>query len=286
MIRNNRLEIFENFEIDQNLPKHNGVGELIASPNQGWILASDGATFSLDSGNVANDSNSFKISKFFKKKKKGRKVKKHKKSVIVKTVGDFFNGVFSSIEELREVEDVVNHYNTIVKNAQTTGQKALIEKVKDMIDLISLESKLITSNFTKYVTEEQIVSFLNIEDVRLKNKNEIQKKYIHLSWIKNYNRIIPDKVVEVKRIADTLNVFDNYVILYYSPEGKHESLTKEEIKKAADPILFGVIESSNKLYYIADWIDEYCNLTLDKLLNTIDEKSFEITNESVKTIIK
>jgi hypothetical protein len=95
-------------------------------------------------------------------------------------------------------------------------------------------------------------------------------------------------VVEAKKEADKLKVFDNYAVLYFSPKGKKEEeiLTKEEKKRAADPILFGVINNSNKLYYIADWVDEYCDLTLDKLLDKIDEKSFEVTNKSVKTIIK
>lgn len=288
MIRNNRLEIFENFQIDRKLLKYrdtvnlnNGIA-MEGGSTSNWVFASAEG----DDAKVTLNNSSFvieKLSKIFKGKKKK---KKHKKKIVVKTVGDFFKNLFDSVEELKRVDDVIEHYDKIIENAIKTGQQALIERVKEKINLISLESKLITSNFTKYVTEEQILTFLNIEDARLKGKSEIQKKYIHLSWIKNYNRLIPNEVVDVKKEADSLKVFDNYVVLYYSPDGKHESLTKEEIKKAADPILFGVIENSNKLYYIGDWIDEYCDLTLDKLLNRIDEKSFEITNESVKTAIK
>ena len=42
----------------------------------------------------------------------------------------------------------------------------------------------------------------------------------------------------------------------------------EEIKKR-DPIVFGVIAGSNKLYYITDWVDEYCDLTLAKFVDTL-----------------
>ena len=114
---------------------------------------------------------------------------------------------------------------------------------------------------------------------------KISKLLDTLSWIKNYSKIIPDKVVEVKEKADKLNVFDNYVVLHFSPNNDGEKMTKEEKRKAADPILFGVIKDSNKLYYIGDWVDIVCDLTLDKLLDTIDEEVFEINNASVKTIL-
>lgn len=37
--------------------------------------------------------------------------------------------------------------------------------------------------------------------------------------------------------------------------------------KRKDPILFGVIAGSNKLYFIGDWIDEYCDLRFDDVVN-------------------
>ena len=40
----------------------------------------------------------------------------------------------------------------------------------------------------------------------------------------------------------------------------------EEMKKRKDPILFGVIAGSNKLYFIGDWIDEYCDLRFDDVV--------------------
>lgn len=36
--------------------------------------------------------------------------------------------------------------------------------------------------------------------------------------------------------------------------------------KRKDPILFGVIAGSNKLYFIGDWIDEYCDLRFDDVV--------------------
>ena len=44
---------------------------------------------------------------------------------------------------------------------------------------------------------------------------------------------------------------------------------RKEVEKAKDPILFGVIAGSNKLYYIDDWIDEYCDLRFENIVDII-----------------
>ena len=72
-------------------------------------------------------------------------------------------------------------------------------------------------------------------------------------------------------------VFDNYCILHYDPE--NNAISPTVAGKMADPILFGMIQGSTNLYYIADWIDEYCDLTLDRFieeLSGIKEEDTEI----------
>lgn len=53
-------------------------------------------------------------------------------------------------------------------------------------------------------------------------------KQLDIDYIKNFTRVIPDSVAEKKVLADNLQVFDNYVILYYDPTGKSFSLTEYE----------------------------------------------------------
>jgi hypothetical protein len=66
-----------------------------------------------------------------------------------------------------------------------------------------------------------------------------------------------------------LKIFDNYVILHFDPEGKSTQLTEEEIRRKKDPILFGVFGESRRLYFIGDWKDEFCDLTLEELIKTL-----------------
>ena len=156
------------------------------------------------------------------------------------------------------------------------GQQALVQKFKDLIDTIRGEAHLIAMGLKKYVTERQVVEFY--EQVG-------EDKNLKLTWIKNFNRIIPEDVYLVKKDLDERKIFDNYVVLHYDPQNNGEKLTKEEVEKKKDPILFGVIKNSRKLYYVADWKDEYCDLTLDEMFKILGEKVLKINNKSVKTFI-
>ena len=81
-----------------------------------------------------------------------------------------------------------------------------------------------------------------------------------------------------------LEVFDNYVILYYDPEGTVYKETAYEEAKRRDPIIFGVIAGSKKLYYVADWVDEYCDLTLDAFVDAlgIEKDDLHFDAEEIK----
>ena len=157
-------------------------------------------------------------------------------------------------------------YIVALKNCDVSGQTALKEKlVRDMV-INKYESVLYANDRYYVVTEPQIVDFVK--------KTE---KGVRLTYVKNYMRVIPPEVIREIDEANKLEIFDNYAILHYDPECQAYADTIEEVKKQRDPILFGLIRGSNKLYYITDWIDEYCDLTLEKFVETL-----QIDKESLK----
>ena len=111
----------------------------------------------------------------------------------------------------------------------------------------------------------------------------MEAKVKKMNWMKNYLRVIPDNILEKKKMFDKWECFDNYVILHFDINDDSTQLTEKEIEKAKDPILFGVISGSRKLYFVGDWIDEYCDLTLDKFIKTLEQnKVKEFTKVSLK----
>ena len=154
--------------------------------------------------------------------------------------------------------DRLTGYIVALKNCDTSGQLAMKEKLlRDMV-VNKYESVLYANDLYYVVTEDQIVDFVK--------KTE---KGVRLTYIKNYMRVIPPEVVEKITKTNALEIFDNYAILHYDPDCQAFGETIEETKKRRDPILFGLIRGSNKLYYITDWIDEFCDLTLDKFVETL-----------------
>ncbi len=189
----------------------------------------------------------------------------------------FFEQVkLTTKESAKDYVERIKPYMVALKRANDMGQTALADQLTAQIFNNKYESILKAEGFYYKITEEQLVSFIK--------KTE---KGVRLDYIKNFTRNIPDSVYEIKTKADSLLVFDNYCVLYYDPEAKSYKKTKEEEElerqKKADPILFGMINGSRNLYYISDWIDEYCDLTLEEFIKVsgYDKKDIAI-DEKIK----
>lgn len=177
----------------------------------------------------------------------------------------FTNVKLSSKESAEDYRDRVAKYLQAIHNAKVVGQTALVEQLLSEMIANKYESLLFSKGVYYVVTEDQLVNFAK--------KTE---KGIDLCYVKNYTRPIPMDVIEKVGEANKLEVYDNFVVLHYDPKGLNKKETRKEEAKRKDPILFGVIAGSHKLYYIADWIDEHCDLTLEKFVDTIGVKKHEL----------
>ena len=212
-------------------------------------LISGSNNFTLSIGGKANSEkeNLWNVIISFFKKKKATKEEKQKvqKFDVVKF---FANVKLSSSEEANKYRNRLNEYVACIGYTEKTGQAALKERLFENLIINKYESILYAKGMYRVLTEEQLVKFA---------KN--CPKALSLDYIANYVRTIPLDIIKKKIEVDMLEVFDNYVILHYDPQGNAVEMTpaekKKEVDKAKDPILFGVIAGSNKLYYIADWID-------------------------------
>jgi hypothetical protein len=206
---------------------------------------------------------------------KNKKVKK----IRYQSVDEFFNDVKDSIKTLEVNPGSVEFYTNAIETAKDNGQIAFLEILRDKKDGILAEAKLLDIGEIKYVTEEDVVKFYK--------KANLGSKMLKLTWMKNYARMIPDDVIAEKKKYDTTELFDNYVILHFDKHDNSTQMTKAEVEKAKDPILFGVLKGTRNLYFIGDWVDEYCDLTLDKFLSTLEmEEARKLSEESMKEGLK
>lgn len=202
-----------------------------------------------------------KIKSLFKKKES--EVKEDEKYM---DALQFFSMVkATSKESVATYRDRVSDYLKSIHNAVTVGQTALVEDLLRGLVTNKYESVLFAEGLYYVVNEQQMVSFV-----------KQCEKGIKLDYVKNFTRPMPQDIVDKIAKINQLEVFDNYVVLYYDPDGKIYKETAREEAKRKDPIIFGVIAGSEKLYYVADWVDEYCDLTLEAFIDAIGVKKDEL----------
>ena len=287
----NKLEIFENFvSIPKAIKK--------AENSSGTISVSNMTSFI--SGGMERDANSLTDSievravdyfhylhmhehslKSWLKLKGAELLFPQKKITKIRyqSVDEFFNDVKNSIKTLEVNPSSVEFYTNAIETAKSNGQIAFLEILRDKKDGVLAETKLLEVGEVKYVTEEDVVKFYK--------KANLKNRMLKLTWIKNYARMIPEDVIEAKKKFDGSELFDNYVILHFDKFDNSTQMTKAEVEKAKDPILFGVLRGTRNLYFIGDWIDEYCDLTLDKFLSTLEmEEARKLSEESIAESLK
>lgn len=303
--RDDKLQIFEDFYVDRELPKFKKRGEehstnsVIGSSVEEWggQVTRDQQplpmtqNFNTEDASVVNylqylkDSQPslrnklryFVVTNFvFTRHGKGKN-KKESINIDYENISQFFSNMHLMMKDLGIKDKDVAYYETLINNAKSLGQIALAEKLMSQRGLLIAELSMIKEHKVSYITGDEVVEYY---------KKAKHSKNLHMTWIRNYARIIPPDAVELKKYCDEKGWFDNYVVLHFDRKGDSAMMTKAEKERAKDPILFGMIEGSDKLYHIADWTDEYCDLTLDKMLSAIGKESLKLNNASLKKHIQ
>ena len=173
----------------------------------------------------------------------------------------FTNVKLTSKEGAITYRDRVSKYLQAIHNASAVGQTALLEQLLSEMIANKYEALLNAKGCYYAIGESDVVKFA-----------EKTERGVNLCYLKNFIRPLPQEVVDKLNEVNSYEVFDNYVVMHYDPQNKAHKETKKEEAKRKDPILFGVISGSRKLYYITDWVDEVCDLTLEKFVDTLGAK--------------
>lgn len=143
------------------------------------------------------------------------------------------------------------------------GQIESLKKLCFLADTLKKEEQLIELGITTYVYKDVIEDYIE-------NVAENTVKIVELS---RYMREIPDDLVETIEKAKT--IFDELYVVFTDYTGKEERKVEKE-RRDKDPILFGSFRNqtniADRFYFLGDWVDEYCDLTLDKLIEQYKEK--------------
>jgi len=180
----------------------------------------------------------------------------------------YFNAVKERRKDVTD-SDLDRFYEnclTLINKYKTTGQKAALRKLLFQIDCIAKERELVKADITTFVYEDDITDYIE----------NVAQKTVKIIDIENYQRDIPEEIADV--IGRVGHLFDKLYIVFTDYTGKEERRVAKE-RKDKDPILFGVFRDEKnhhvveRFWYLGDWIDEYCDLTLDKMVSEMKSKS-------------
>ena len=178
------------------------------------------------------------------------------------------------------------------KFAQTGQLNALIE-LDFNVSVARNELELLKLGFNQIVSRKQIVEWA-------KSIDRAESKKIIFANVEQYTRMIPNDVVQ--KMLKAAPHCSGFVIIFTDYTGQHQKEVDKAnavVNKERDPIIFASFEPDTKkakeilsvhdhLVVIGDWEDEYCDLTLDKMLKQmaadgIDPGLKEVSDEAIMT---
>ena len=184
---------------------------------------------------------------------------------------DFLKGA----KQIITTEALKNSYDsflTLADKYQKLGQVESLKKLCFLADTLVKEEKLIEMGISTYVYKDVIEDYItNVAD-----------KTVKIIELSRYMREIPDELVDT--VERTKNIFDEFYVVFTDYTGKEERKVEKE-RRDKDPILFGVFKNqtnvADRFYFLGDWVDEFCDLTLDKMIEQYKtKKGFLPANET------
>ncbi len=160
--------------------------------------------------------------------------------------------------------DLLNKYNI-------TGQKEAMRKLIFHLENIEREREVLKLGVDTFVYKEDIVQFIR----------SVQDRVVKVIELERYEREIPDDIVSV--VEKTKDIFTNMYVVYTDYTGEEEKKV-EMHRRVKDPILFGSFQNKEdmaiveRFYFLGDWEDEYCDLTLDRMVAIVKEN----TNKNIR----
>ena len=205
-------------------------------------------------------------------------MKNEDSKIIELTPQQYFN-------EIKDRKHVVNNeeLNILYDNCLellnkylTTGQVSAMKKVIFHLDCIEKEREIISAGINTFVYRDDIEFYID----------NVASDVVKIIDLEKYEREIPDEIVEL--ISLVKDKFDKMYIVFTDYTGKVERQVEKE-RREKDPILFGTFQDNkngivnDRFYYIGDWIDEYCDLTLDKMMSGISRSNNKNIVHSIST---
>ena len=181
--------------------------------------------------------------------------------------------------EFNEYEIVIDSALNMLKKTKLTGQTAMAKELTTNLEKLLKELEAVKNGFNIFILRKDLERYID----------KVEACSIKIIELSRYEREIPDEIIDKVELAN--NIFDElYIVFTDYTEKTTKKVAKERRDK--DPILFGAFKEKvkekdkekvyiqDRLFFIADWIEENCDLTLEELVRASKKnlKTYKITN--------
>ena len=210
-------------------------------------------------------------------------VETEEKKVI--TPSQYFEHLKDAKQEItsEKLKSSITAFVELAQKYNKTGQVEASKKLMYLAEVMKKEEKLVEMGINTFIYKDTIEDYIT----------KVADKTVKIVELSRYMRELPDEIVET--VAKVKDIFGELYVVFTDYTGKEERKVEKE-RRDKDPILFGVFKNSSvvsdRFYFLGDWVDEYCDLTLDKLIEeyknkighspTIDVKLPETTDELIE----
>ena len=177
-----------------------------------------------------------------------------------------------------DLQKVYDNCLELLNKYKITGQTKGMQKLMFHIECIEKEREIVKAGIDTFVYRDDIEFYID----------HVADDIVKIIDIQSYEREIPDEIVEIIELVG--DMFDQLYIVFTDYTGEVERQVEQE-RRSKDPILFGVFQNKktrsviDRFYYLGDWIDEYCDLTLDKMVNESANAGRRNITHTINTLV-
>lgn len=179
---------------------------------------------------------------------------------------EYFQNMKGKLQTMddEKLEKVYRNAIYLAERYNKTGQTKGLRKLKFHIESIVKERQILNAGINKFVYRSDIEEYIQ----------DVADKQVVILDLKSYERNLPDEIIEA--LEKVKGLFDEFYVVCTDYTGEMARRVQEE-RREKDPILFGAFLDREKnainerFYYIGDWVDDYCDLTLDKMVAEMKE---------------
>jgi hypothetical protein len=181
------------------------------------------------------------------------------------TPGEYFTTLKNKKQSITTgaLSDIYDNCLQLLEKYEKTNQVDAMKKLMYHLEVIEKEHAVLATGIDTFVYLSDVKQFIE----------KVQDRVVKIIELERYEREIPDDVIA--KWEPVKDIFTEFLVVFTDYTKEHVDKTKKE----RDPILFGMFQdketktTADRLYFIGDWEDEYCDLTLNKLVVAMKSES-------------